>query len=314
MRFLVLGAGAIGGYFGAKLSQGGADVTFLVRARRAAQLAEHGLVLRAHEGETRITPTIVQAGGISAPYDAVLLCCKAYDLPDAIAAIAPAIGPDSAILPFLNGIRHLDMLTTRFGPEHVLGGLTAVHAILGPSGEVVQSPVKVDMTALGELDGMPSERCAAIERAFAAGGVKAALSTSVLDAMWVKFAAFCAVASVATLCRSRAGAIAGAAMSARLVEAALDEVRRVAAAHGHVVPDSLADILRGLFRQHASGYGPSILIDMEQGRTTEAEHTIGDMVAKADHHGVAVPVLAAALCNLQIYENTRTAQPAPVPA
>jgi len=256
----------------------------------------------------------VQAGGIDAPYDVVLLCCKAYDLPDAIAAIAPAIGAGSAILPFLNGIRHLDMLAERFGPSHVLGGLTAVNAVLGPRGEVVQSPVKVDMTAFGETDGSPSDRCTRIAHAFAAAGVKASLSATVLDAMWTKFAAFSAVAAVATLCRSRAGAIAAAATSTRLVDTALDETRRAAAAYGHGLPDGVADMVRGLFSQPASTYGPSILVDMEQGRPTEGEHTIGDMVAKADHHGVAVPVLAAALCNLQVYERARTGQPATVAA
>ena len=308
MRFLVLGAGAIGGYFGAKLAHGGSDVTFLVRPHRAAQLADHGLVLKSHEGETRTVAKTVQAGGITAPFDVVLLCCKAYDLPDAIAAIAPAIGPSSAILPFLNGIRHLDMLAERFGPSHVLGGLTAVNAALGPCGEVVQSPVKVDMTAFGETDGNSSDRCARIAQAFAAAGVKASLSATVLDAMWTKFAAFSAVAAVATLCRSRAGAIAAAAISGRLVDTALDETRRVAAAHGLAFPDGVADMVRGLFSQPASAYGPSILVDMEQGQPTEGEHTIGDMVAKADQHGVAVPVLAAALCNLQVYENARVVQ------
>ncbi len=308
MRYLVLGAGAIGGYFGGKLAQAGADVAFLVRPRRAKQLAEHGLVLKAHEGETRIAVKTVQASGIATPYDVVLLCCKAYDLPDAIAAIAPAVGPGSAILPFLNGVRHLEMLTERFGPAPVLGGLTAVNAALGPHGEVVQSPVKIDMTAFGEPDGSGSERCTRIAQDFASAGVKVSLSETVVDAMWTKFAAFSAVAAVATLCRSRAGDIAAAPTARRLVDTALDETGRVATVHGHALPDGVADMVRGLFAQRDSAYGPSILVDMEQGRPTEAEHTIGDMVAKADRHGVAVPVLAAALCNLQVYDRARLGQ------
>lgn len=146
MRFLVLGAGAIGGYFGGKLQKGGADVTFLVRPQRAAQLADRGLVLKAQDGEIRVPAKARLAGRIDGPYDVILLCCKAYGLDDALAAIAPAVGPGSAVLPFLNGIRHLAMLSDRFGPERVLGGVTAVNAVLASNGDVVQSPVKIDMT------------------------------------------------------------------------------------------------------------------------------------------------------------------------
>ena len=139
MRFLGLGAGAIGGYFGGKLQKGGADVTFLVRPKRAAQFADRGLVLKAQDGEIRGPAKSVLAGQIDGPYDVIVLCCKAYDLDDAMAAIAPAMGRDSAILPLLNGVKHIASLSDRFGSERVLGGLTAVNAILEPSGDVIQS-------------------------------------------------------------------------------------------------------------------------------------------------------------------------------
>ena len=155
MRFLVLGAGAIGGYFGGKLHKAGADVTFLVRPRRAVQLGERGLVLRTQSEEIRCPVRTVLAGHVDGPYDVILLCCKAYDLDEAIRAIAPAVGPGTALLPFLNGIKHVAILSDRFGPEHVLGGLTAVNAVLAPDGDVVQSPLKVDMTAFGEVRRRP---------------------------------------------------------------------------------------------------------------------------------------------------------------
>jgi 2-dehydropantoate 2-reductase len=127
MRFLVLGASAIGGYFGGKLQRGGADVTFLVRAGRATQLAARGLVLQAQDGEIRMPVSTILAGQIDHSYDVILLCCKAYDLNDALAAIAPAVEAGSIVPPFLNGVRHLAVLSDRFGPERVLGGLTAVN-------------------------------------------------------------------------------------------------------------------------------------------------------------------------------------------
>ena len=306
MRFLVLGAGAIGGYVGGKLQKGGADVTFLVRPRRAAQLADRGLVLKAQNEEIRAPVKTVLAGQIDGPYAVIVLCCKAYDLDDAVLAIAPAVGPDTAVLPFLNGIRHVSVLSERFGPERVLGGLTAVNAVLAPNGDVVQSPVKIDMTAFGELTGPRSARCAAIHQAFAAAGMSAAVSDDVVASMWAKFFAFACIATIATLTRSRAGVIAVAAGGASLVAATLEECGRVVTAEGYPPPAPVADIVRGLYAQRDSQYRPSMLVDMEEGRPTEGEHTIGDLVERATRRGVPVPLLTAARCSLQAYELTRS--------
>jgi 2-dehydropantoate 2-reductase len=301
MRFLVLGAGALGGYFGGRLLQGGADVDFLVRPRRAEQLARDGLVVKTHDGEIRRPASIVQAGAVAGPYDVVLMSCKAYDLDEAMTAIAPAVTGTCFIAPVLNGIKHVETMASRFGRNHVLGGLTAVNAVLTPDGEIVQSPVRVEMTAFGEIDGTVSARCTALQQAFAASGMKADID-AIMARMWAKFVAFASIAAISTLCRARAGAIAQAAASRALVEATLDECARIAAAEGHAVPDGIRDAVRGLYSQPASGYGPSILVDMENRRTTEAEHTIGDMVDRAHKHGLAAPILTAARCNLQVYE------------
>jgi 2-dehydropantoate 2-reductase len=307
MRFLVLGAGALGGYFGGKLMQGGADVTFLVRPKRAAQLAERGLVVHTHEGEIRMQARAVTAGSVDGAYDVVLLCCKAYDLDDALAAIAPAVGSRTAILPMLNGIRHVDTLRARFGDGRVLGGLTAVNAALLPNGDIQQSPLKVDMTATGELSGQISDRCLEIQRAFKAGGANIAVSDKVMAAMWAKFSGFVCIASIATLTRSRAGAIARAAGGAAFVNAAIEECGRIAAAEGYPLPPpaQAADVIRGMFSQPDSNYGPSILVDMEAGRQTEGEHTVGDMADRAIRRGIPAPILTSARCNLQAYDIRR---------
>ena len=313
MRFLVLGAGAIGGYFGGKLMKGGADVTFLVRPRRAGQLAERGLVLKAQDGEIRAPARAVQAGQVDGPYDVVLLCCKAYDLDDAMAAIAPAVGPGSAVLPFLNGVRHLSLLGDRFGAEHVLGGVTAVNAVLEPNGDVVQTPVRIDMSALGEPTGKRSDRCAEIQRAFTAGGVPITLSDDIVGFMWHKLFAFACIATLATVTRARAGAIAASGAGRSLVAATIEECGRVVAAEGYPPPASVAEIVSGLYTDPGSKYGPSMLVDMEAGRPTEAEHTIGDLVTRAARRGVPTPIMTAALCGLEAYEQSRRA-PHPLPS
>jgi len=306
MRYLVLGAGALGGYFGGMLLKGGADVTFLVRPARAAQLRRDGLVVKTQDGgELRIQAKTIQQGQLDGPYDVVLLCCKAYDLDGAMAAIAPAMGDQSVILPLLNGVRHIDALTERFGPERVLGGLTIINAALMPDGTIQQSQLRININAIGEFDGRGSPRCTAIKTALEAGGIPVQVSDSIVAMMWMKFFGFACNATIATLTRSRAGTIARSGCGASFVSAVIEECTRVVTAVGHPPPADTAGLIRGLFSQPDSTYGPSILIDMEDGRPTEGEHTIGDLVERAARAGVSTPILSAALCNLQAYEINR---------
>ena len=156
MRILVVGAGAVGGYFGGRLLEAGRDVTFLVRPRRAAELAKHGLTIRSPVGDFhRPSPPTVLQEDLAEPFDLILLSCKAFDLEGAITSFAKAVGPATAILPLLNGMRHIDRLTERFGPERVLGGQCAISVTLGPDGDIVHFN---DWHALsfGELDGSRS--------------------------------------------------------------------------------------------------------------------------------------------------------------
>ena len=310
MRYLILGAGALGGYFGGMLIKGGADVTFLVRPARAAQLNRDGLVIKLQDGgELRTQVRTVQQGELDGIYDVVLLTCKAYDLESAMDAIAPAMGEQSVIVPVLNGVRHIGFLTERFGPKRVLGGLTAINAAMMADGTIQQSQLRVNLNVIGELDGRASARCAAIKAALDAGGIPAQISDNILAMMWAKFFVYVCIATIATLTRSRAGAIAKSASGASFVTAVIEECSRVVTAAGYPpapppAPD-MAGIIRGLFSQADSTYGPSMLIDMEDGRPTEGEHTIGDMAGYAARANVSAPILTAAICNLQIYDINR---------
>src|SRR5436190_19115745 len=123
MRVLIVGAGAIGGYFGGRMLQAGRDITFLVRPRRASELAAEGLVIKSPNGDLTLkNPPVVQADTIKDKFDVVLLSCKAYDLDEAVKSFAPALGERTAIIPLLNGMRHLDVLDKKIGASHVLGG------------------------------------------------------------------------------------------------------------------------------------------------------------------------------------------------
>jgi len=310
MRYLVLGAGALGGYFGGMLVKGGADVTFLVRPKRAEQLGKDGLIVKLQDGgELRTKVRTVQQDQLDGTYDVILLCCKAYDLDGAMDALAPAISDRSVILPVLNGVRHIDVLTARFGQARVLGGLTTINTALMSDGTIQQSQIRINLNAIGELDGRSSDRCAAIKAALEAGGIPVQISDTIVAMMWAKFFGFVISATVATLTRSRAGAIAASASGPSFVSNVIEECTRAVTAAGYPpapppAPDT-AGMMRGMFSQPGSTYGPSMLIDMENGKPTEGEHTIGDLADRAVRLGVSAPLLTAARCNLQAYEINR---------
>jgi len=290
------------------LLKGGADVTFLVRPARAAQLKRDGLIIKTQDGGELRTPVrIVQQGQLDGHYDVVLLCCKAYDLDSAMDAVAPAMSEQSVIVPVLNGVRHIDVLTEKFGPARVLGGLTVINAALMPDGTIQQSQVRVNITAIGELDGHRSSRCIAIKTALESGSIAVQVVDNILVMMWEKFFGFACSATIASLSRSRAGVIARCAAGAPLVSAVIEECTQVVTAIGYppLPAFDTAGQIRGLFSQPNSTYGPSMLIDMEDGRRTEGEHTIGDLAERAMRRNVGAQLLTAARCNLQAYEIRR---------
>src|ERR1700746_1010007 len=195
MRVLIVGAGAIGGYFGGRMLQAGRDVTFLVRARRAAELADAGLVIKSPNGDVTLkNPAAVQADRLNEKFDVVLLSCKAFDLDDAIKSFAPAVGPQTTIIPLLNGMLHLDVLDNKFGRERVLGGLCAIAVTLNEKREVVQLQ-PMQSLGFGERDGKMSERVRAIAEVIKSGDFNGTASENVLHDMWEKWVFLCSLAA-----------------------------------------------------------------------------------------------------------------------
>ncbi len=304
MRFLVLGAGAIGGYYGGRLVEGGADVTFLVRPRRARQLAERGLVVRSALGDIERKVKTVLAGEVREPFDVVLLSCKAYDLDSAIEAIAPALGPQSAVLPLLNGMNHMAALSGRFGAARVLGGACGIGAVLEPSGEVRHTGT-MEWLTFGEVSGDRSARCDEIARTFAATKVNATLSDNIIQAMWEKFVMLASLAAATTLTRGNVGEIMAAASGEWLMLEAFGECERIAAAEGHAPSPQAAERTRKMLTTRGSPFTASMMRDLVAGGATEGDHIIGDLVRRAEKRGIDVPLLRIALANLQVHEARR---------
>ncbi|GEP08185.1 2-dehydropantoate 2-reductase [Methylobacterium gnaphalii] len=284
MRVLVVGAGATGGYFGARLAQIGRDVTFLVRKARAEKLAAEGLQVRSPVGDYKIdAPQTVTADALAGagPFDLVLLSCKAYDLDTAIADVAPAVGQRTAVLPILNGMKHLDVLDRQIGAERVLGGSCAIVATLTKGGEIRQMTELHSLT-YGERDGSRSERIQAIEALMDGVRFQTRSSDKVLLEMWEKWVFLATLAGSTTLMRATIGDIVAAPGGRAFLEALHDECRAVAVAAGYGPREKVFEGARKTLTTEGSPMTASMLRDIEGGARIEADHIIGDLIARGD--------------------------------
>jgi 2-dehydropantoate 2-reductase len=304
MRTLVVGAGGTGGYFGGRLLEAGRDVTFLVRERRAALLAENGLVIRSGVGDVHIPhPPVVTADRLDRPFDLILLSCKAYDLESAMKGFAPAIGPASAILPVLNGMGHLAALDARFGPEHVLGGRCLISSTLDGEGRILHLN-EAHMLSYGERDGSRSGRILAIDAALSNAGFTARLTDRILAEMWEKWTRIASIAGITCLMRGSIGDVVAAGGSDLGLQLQ-DECTAIAAAHGYPLDEVALAQGRAMLTEVGSTMTASMFRDMEQGGAIEAEQILGDLTRAADAVGLAVPLLRTAYIHLKTYEARR---------
>lgn len=308
MRLLVLGAGGVGGYFGGRFAEAGADVTFLVRPGRAAQLARDGLRVRSPVGDfTRAVRCIGEselAG--DGRHDAVLLTCKAYDLDAAITTITPAVENGASVVPLLNGMRHLDQLDGVFGRAAVLGGLCQIAATLTPEGEVQQLN-NLQLMIIGTR--APGQEAVTAAFAQAANGVKFDFQVSEVIAqdMWEKFVLLATLAGMTCLMRATVGEIMATSEGEALMGELLGECDSVAGAAGHAARPAFMQRARSLLTARGSSFAASMLRDVERGNRIEGAHVVGDMLERGRAAGLPVPLLRVAFTNLQAYEAHREA-------
>jgi 2-dehydropantoate 2-reductase len=305
MRILVVGAGAIGGYFGGRLLQAGRDVTFLVRPRRAVELADAGLVIKSPNGDVTLkNPPALQADKLDENFDAVLLSCKAFDLDDAIKSFASAVGPRTAIIPLLNGMQHLDVLDEKFGRERVLGGLCSIAATLNDKREVVQLNPMQSLN-FGERDGKLSDRVRAIADFMAGGEIGSVASEKIVQEMWEKWVFLATLAACTCLMRTSVGNILASPGGKDFILGMLDECSAVAAAEGHDPRGPFFERSRGMLTTEGSPLTASMFRDIKAGAPVEADHVIGDLIARGDAAKVPVPKLRTAYTHLKAYEKQR---------
>jgi 2-dehydropantoate 2-reductase len=304
MTILVVGAGATGGFFGERLSRAGREVTFLVRPYRAEALRARGLRVVGLGQEERVDPKVVTADEIDHTYDVVLLTVKATGLAQALDDLAPAVGAHTRIVPFLNGMAHLDRLIGRFGAEAVFGGVVMVATQLNAAGDVVQlSPMASIET--GPLKG-PDERLDEVAGQLGDAGFDFTVTDDILGAMWRKWVMIATLGALTCLLRAPVGDIVASRGGADAAREILAEAASVAASAGHPVPKPRLDAIAGMVTEPGSQLASSMYRDLNETAGTEVEQILGDLVDRAHRDGLATPMLDLATLHLRVYEHRRT--------
>lgn len=302
MKIAIMGSGGLGGYLGGCLAQAGQDVTLIARGRQLEAIRHNGLRVRSHLGEFQVKP--VQATDHPAevgPVDLILFCVKTYDLLPAAEQIKPMVGPQTAIIPVLNGIDHLESLSQIAGEEHVLGGLSSMTAHVVEPG-VVERVGKHGNLEFGELQGGISARCAAIEQVLAIEGIQGKAVPNIMASMWQKFAAICGM-GIFSVVRGDAATLRRAPETFNLVLAAIREGMDVATARGVYLDSALLNYVKTFLEGLPGSFKPSMLVDLEHGRRLEVEALNGTLARLGREVGVPTPVNDFIYACLKPYAN-----------
>lgn len=285
------------------------DVTFLLRPRRAAEIGKTGLVIKSQFGDLALPgPPHMLAEQITAPFDVVIVACKAYDLAGTIESFAPAVGPETAILPLLNGMRHLDQLTARFGEQRVLGGQCLISAALDENGAVLHLN-ESHALSFGERDGAKSARVDALASVLSGVNFEARASGQILEEMWEKWVFIATGAGITCLLRASVGDIV-AAGAADLTTALFDECAAIAASEGFPPGTSASERSLAILTKPGSGIMASMLRDIERGGPTEADHILGDLLRRSEKQAGRNSLLRIAYAHLKAYECRRARESA----
>jgi 2-dehydropantoate 2-reductase len=300
MRMLVVGAGATGGYFGGRLAAAGRDITFLVRQQRAQQLRKTGLQIVSPSGDLTLAPKLLTAEQIETPFDVVLLTVKAYGLEQAVADFAPAVGPETIILPVLNGMKHMEVLASRFSAHNVAGCVCKIASTLDDHGRIVEL-AKFHELAYGELDGSTSERMTKLDAFMRGAGFDARISPVIHREMWEKWTFLASLGAINCLMRGSVGEVAQAPGGQEFVNALLDEVLLAVTTVGIAPSEKHSATIRAQLTDPKSPLTSSMYRDLQHGHPIESQQIVGDLVERARAAGLSTPLLSAAFTNLSVY-------------
>ncbi|WP_397474081.1 ketopantoate reductase family protein [Pusillimonas sp.] len=300
MKILFVGAGAVGGLFGAYLHRHGADVQFLLRPARKAQVDAQGLTLELPSETVHFQPRTLGAHQLTAPFDLIVLSNKAPALESVIADISPAMAETTYVLPLLNGLRHLDRLDQAFGQARVLGGIAKTIATQASPTHIRVSNAYSSLT-IGARTTRQQAMAEASWKLMAQAGIDAELSDSIMDDMWDKFCRMASLGAANCLLQGTVGEYMRSQAGGQVALQLLQECTDTAQAAGHPMhPQAIAGFQRALTNPNSS-FNSSMYRDMLAGLPIEGDHLVGDMLRRGEAAGVSCPTLAIADAVLQTY-------------
>ncbi|MBI3994189.1 MAG: 2-dehydropantoate 2-reductase [Candidatus Lambdaproteobacteria bacterium] len=289
MKIAIMGAGAIGGYFGARLAAGGQDVTFIARGPHLEAMRRDGLRVYSPRGDLHLHP--VRAVGSPAeagPAELVLMCVKAYDLPDAARSLAPPLDEDTAVLPLLNGIDIAQRIGAVVGMERLLGGACQISAAIEAPG-VIRQPIEMESITFGELDGRITPRAQAIAEALRAAGIPTELSPAIDVALWSKFIFLAPAAGVCCVTGQTLGPVVRDPDTRALLLQSMQEIEALARAKAVALPVDIVARTLAFLDSRPPDVKMSMLWDMEHGRRMELDVLNGAAADLGEALGVPVP-------------------------
>jgi 2-dehydropantoate 2-reductase len=301
MRILVIGAGAVGGYFGGRLAQAGRDVTFLVRSRQAEAIRKHGLRIVSPHGNATLQPELILADKIAGSYELIILCVKAYSLAGAMNDFAAAVGPNTTILPLLNGMRHLDLLAARFGEERVIGGVCLIAAEVDTEGRIAQL-TDIHRLVYGERKGGDSPRVSDLDEAMQGANFEARISANILQDMWEKWVLLASLGAATCLMRGNIGEIEAVPRGAELARTILGECSAISSACGYTPSATFLARTEKMLTTPRSTLTSSMYRDMSKNAPVEVDQILGNLLERGREFSVSTPLLEAACANLRIYQ------------
>jgi 2-dehydropantoate 2-reductase len=289
MRIAIVGSGGVGGYFGGRLAEAGADVTFLARGAHLEALRANGLRIASPKGDVHLPR--VQAEGDTREIgrvDVVLFAVKLYDTDTALAALPPLIGAGTIVVPLQNGVDSVAMVEAAVGREHTGGGTCYVSAVITEPGVIRHTAM--DHLIFGELDGSRSPRLEALQRACEPASFRSTLSGDVTVDIWTKFVRLSVMSGMTTVTRSPLGVICADPELFAMLKAAVAEALAVAHAKGIAVPPATVDEVGRAYAALPPQTKSSMLEDLERGRRLELPWLSGAVVRIGDEAGVATPI------------------------
>jgi 2-dehydropantoate 2-reductase len=312
MRILIVGAGAVGGYFGGRLTEAEKDVTFLVRSRQAEMMRKQSLRIVSPHGDATLQPKLILAEEIGGSYDLILLCVKAYSLAGAMNDFAAAVGPNTIILPLLNGMRHLELLASRFGEDSVIGGACFIAAEVDSEGRIVQL-TDIHRLVYGERQGGNSPRMSTLNEAMRGATFEARISGNILQDMWEKWVLLASLGAATCLMRGNIGEIEAVPGGADLARAVLGECSAISSACGYATSATFLARTEKMLTTPRSTLTSSMYRDMSKSAPVEVDQILGDLLERGRKFSLTTPLLEAACANLRIYQArlSASAQSAP---